>query len=394
MLTVKAIKDMQLGDELRDHVVKGLHIRMKARGASWYLEYYAAGDRRRPRLGAFPALTIELARDAARALLARVARGEDPSADRQARRDAATVDELCNVYLKFARRHNKPKSVANSKWIVEKYVRPLLGKRRVADVTRTEINDILEDIGETAPIAANRVKACLSKMFSLTADPQGDLKWRTDNPCKGALSFREHKRKRFAKPGELAALNNELRRLYTQHKLAVSSIYCMLYVGSRVTELVAARIDELVLHDDGTGRIEPAEHKTDEHTDRTLRLPVQAVAIVKDVLADAVAGETHIFGELGRCKDPRRAVFDVWDKARTAAGCPDLQLRDIRRTFASAAKSRGVSLDQIGELFDHQNPSTTKRYAWLFDDAARAVSQSTGDHIGELLEGPKALTND
>jgi hypothetical protein len=75
----------------------------------------------------------------------------------------------------------------------------------------------------------------------------------------------------------------------------------------------------------------------------------------------------------------------VWERVRERAGCPDLQLRDARRTFASIAVSTGKSLDQIGGLLHHVDSRTTRRYAWLIEDARRQAVDEIGDQFAKLM---------
>ncbi len=389
-LSAQTARDLQPGAELRDHVVEGLQLRATTTGKSWHVYYRVAGQRRRPKIGTFPALSLEAARDAARTMLADVAKGRDPSAERAELRRAPTVDGLLDYYLReYAEREYKPETLAQARRVVAR-VRLNLGNRRVADVTRDEVNAMLDAISSNSgAVMANRVRMYLSKAFSLAEDPNGALKWREPhtNPCRGARHNRERRRRRHIKPHEFAALHAALQDLNTQFPAQVAAIYVMLFVGSRVTELAKARRDELVLCEDGTARLEPAEHKTADYTDRVIHVPRQAADILKRLPPHASG---YLFGELGTHAAPRHSIFRVWAMARERAGCADIQPRDLRRTFASVAKTRGASLDAIGELLSHKSTETTKGYAYLFADTATELAQRTGDAVQGLLEGRKS----
>ena len=73
---------------LSDTEVPGLRLRATAGVATYFACWTdrATGERRREKLGPRGALTLEQARDAARAVLGGVARGDDPQAKRAARR--------------------------------------------------------------------------------------------------------------------------------------------------------------------------------------------------------------------------------------------------------------------------------------------------------------------
>ena len=75
----------------------------------------------------------------------------------------------------------------------------------------------------------------------------------------------------------------------------------------------------------------------------------------------------------------------VWTQIRAEAGYPDLRLHDLRRSFASAALSAGVSLAQIGELLGHRNTATTKRYSYLITESATVAATIAADRISAMM---------
>ena len=52
-----------------------------------------------------------------------------------------------------------------------------------------------------------------------------------------------------------------------------------------------------------------------------------------------------------------------------------MRLHDLRHTYASVLASSGLSLPVIGALLGHATPTTTHRYAHLFDDPLRAATE-------------------
>ena len=75
-----------------------------------------------------------------------------------------------------------------------------------------------------------------------------------------------------------------------------------------------------------------------------------------------------------------------WRTVRTGAGLEDVQLRDLRHTFASHALALGETLPVIGKLLGHTQVQTTARYAHLARDTVKASAARIGDSIDGDLE--------
>src|SRR5437879_1963802 len=97
----------------------------------------------------------ETARREAKVQLGRVAGGDDPVEDRQLDHKAITVKELCTRYLVDLQaglilgkggRPKKASTITTDTGRIERHIIPLLGTRRVKDLTKTDINKVLKDI--------------------------------------------------------------------------------------------------------------------------------------------------------------------------------------------------------------------------------------------------------
>ena len=390
-LTVEAARALPPGRVLKCHVVRGLELHAGRTGKTWKLYYRASdGTQRRPKIGTFPTLPIEAAREVAKDWHKLIAKGVDPSADRQALRKAPTFDDLFVEYERdVIDKLYKPQTQVSARSAWSKYILPEFGSIRVADLTVVDVNRLLAKIGKRHHAMAANVRAYLSRAMELAES--SSLGWRPkgSNPCRDSecLAFGIRRRKRHVRPDEFAGIHAELQKLAKDAPYHVACVYAILYSGSRVTEMAKARHEDVVADERGV-RIVPSDHKTAGHgIERTIWLPAQTVRLLASLPRDR---NGYLFGPLGELKEPRRAVWDIWHAAAEAAGCPDLQVRDLRRTFASAARSRGVSLDDVGDLFDHGSAETTKHYAFLFDEASAAKVQKVGDELQKLLEGSKS----
>lgn len=389
-LTPAAARDAKPGDVLRDHEVKGLSLRAGAERKSWQFYYTTrAGDERRPTIGHFPDMSLSRARGVAQGLKDRVAQGEDPSADWKAAKAAPTVADLAGDYVRdWVLLKNGERWAREVEYRLAQCILPGLGFKRVAEVTRADVDRFLADVlarkytpatrrqykGPTAPGSANHCRAILSKMFNL-AEEKG-LRPQHSNPVRFAERATLRKRKVVATPDALPEIAAAMERL--QHKYPegderrvralrqVACLWTLFLTGGRVGEVLDAT--GLELQADGLVKV---EHKTARHIgDKTIHVPRLARELL-DRLPPHPTG--RLFGKIRL----RRA----WEQVRTEAGCPTLQMRDIRRTFASYALSIGVTLEQVGDHFGHTDVETTKGYSWMLKGARADMVERVADHI-------------
>lgn len=418
-LTAATARDLQPGNVLKDHSVKGLELHCYPNGRKVWKLYYRApdGQRRRPTIGEYPTWRVDEAREEAKRWLKERDRGNDPSAARKSYKASPTVSEWADFWLaEYCARHDKPRTVEEKKRRVALYIKPLMGKIKVADVKLSDINKCLDRVavervverktkmgearrkkggkptqivmgGETV---ARHVRSDLSGLMRFAEHDDHKIRPRHSNPVRDSDMFKKPKRRRHMKGDEAPKVAVALDTLAATYPHRVAALWCILLAGTRVTELVTAR---RAWREGNT--IVLGEHKTDRTgDDRVIVLPEQAVKIIEGLADD---GSGYIFGrELsnaakrkdGKVNDRARwLVRTVWEKAREAAGCADLRVQDFRRTFASAAKSAGRSIETVGELFGHRDIETTNGYSWLFEEAAVAAAQDTADELEKRMRG-------
>src|SRR6266478_4963455 len=204
-LTVRRIETVQPSSsrqEIHDGLLVGLYLIVQPSGAkSFAVRYRYAGQPRKLTLGAFPAITLEAARDIGGKALRAAAEGRDPATEKQsakgdAKRQAAEEirgkrDLFENVARDFIERHAmknnrestwretarilgfKPDPDNAGKLLV---VEPQKGKpptvlqlwsgRKVQDITKRDVITLLDTVRDRAPIMANRNLAAVRKLFN------------------------------------------------------------------------------------------------------------------------------------------------------------------------------------------------------------------------------------
>lgn len=354
-------------------------LRVKPSGRRTYIvQYRAEGRSRRMTLGRHGIITAEQARRKARVVLGTVAGGEDPASARDTARASPTMAALAERYLReHAIPHKKPSSVAGDEWLLNKYIVPALGTRRVQNVTRTDVAKLHHDLRET-PYVGNRALALLSKMFSLAE--QWGLRPDSSNPCQHVQRFKEAKRERFLSTDELTRLGQilaEADESGTEHPAAVTAIRLLIFTGCRRGEILDLRWEDI---DWERGLLRIRDSKTGGRT-----VPLNTPAM--EVLRSIEPGDSPWVIPGHKQGAHLVNLTKPWERIRVMADLRDVRLHDLRHSFAAAAAGAGQSLPIIGALLGHTQPQTTQRYAHLADDPVRAASEAVGAKLVAAMRG-------
>jgi integrase len=349
-----------------DDVVKGFGIRVtEAGGRAFILNYRrkADGRERRVTIGSFPDWSTTAAREEAKRLKREVDGGADPIGEHQAERAAATVADLCARFIEDYLPRKRPWTQFGYRQQITTDILPKLGMMKVAAVSVADIDAFHRQISKRAPTHANRVLAVLSKMFSLA------IRWglRSDNPCKGIERNQEQKRHRYLTGPELARLATALDELRDQG--AANAVRLLLLTGARRGETLAAKWADIDL--EAKVWTKPGA-TTKQKTLHRIPLSDAACRLLAEMREQAGDDATWLF-PAPKNDGHRTDIREAWDALRKSAKIPDVRTHDLRHSYASILASSGLSLPVIGALLGHTTPTTTHRYAHLFDDPLRAA---------------------
>lgn len=368
-----------------DDALAGFGVKVLPTGAKRYIVKYRAGGggrnaaQRWLTLGAHGQLTPDQARAMAQQVLAAVARGADPQAEKVERRTAPT---LADVWERFHREH-LPQRKAATRYEYEgqwrQAIAPKLGKVPVATLTRSQVDRLHKSMSQT-PYRANRVIALLSRLLTLAE--VWELRPAGTNPCKHIDRFREKSRERYLTADELQRLGATMRSMVTAGELsdqAAHAVQLLLLTGARLNEVLSAEwtwVDEkhrvIALPDSKTGK-------------KPVFLSDAALLVLNQQRAIA-GGGTYIFparGGEGRMINLRKS----WKRVCKKADLDGVRLHDLRHTAASIAVGQGASLPIIGRLLGHSQAQTTQRYAHVDTDPALVAANALGKVVAENLTG-------
>ena len=385
--SVKRLKVPERGSCIYyDAAVKGLGVRVTAAGARSFILNYRTkvGRERRATLGSAQDWQVTAARARAKDLKKQIDNGGDPLADVEQERAAPTVHDLIDRFEVEHLPKRRAGTQADYKSILTNHVRPHWGRHvKVIDVTTDDIEQLHRKISSAGhKRRANTAVAVLSKMFSLA------VRWRmrSDNPCRGIERNSETKRKRYLSAEELARLLAALAAHPSQQ--AANVFRLLLLTGARRGEVLAMRWADV---DVTAGKWVKPGSTTKQKTEHDVPLSAPARQLLAEIAAQQTSKRglpEFVFpgnGSLGHIVETKRA----WRHIAKAAGISDLRIHDLRHSFASELVSGGASLPLIGALLGHSTPSTTARYAHLFDDPLKAAVERVGAVITAAGNGSK-----
>ena len=405
-LGLRRVRALQPGEVVWDESLAGFGARRQKSDAVSYVLFYRTKDGRQRwfTIGRHGSpWTPDTARTEARRLLGEVASNADPAADKRAKRNAQTVAELCDSYLEEVKagrlltRRKVPKkasTLAIDVGRIERHIKPLIGSRSVAAVTREDVDALLHDIakGKTAGNtksakarglarvrggqgAANRVVGLLGAIFTFAVR----RRMRPDNPVRGVEMFADGKRERRLSEDEYRTLGAALEKAVCEDfwPAAVAAARFLALTGWRSGEALALRWDEVDI-----------ERRTatlgDTKSGRSVRPLSQAAC---DALRSLTRSGDLVFRATRGDGDVVMSGFKKVFKKIGALGSlsPDITPHTLRHSFASLAADLGYSEPTIAALIGHKGRSMTSRYVHSADTVLLAAADAVADRTRELM---------
>jgi integrase len=374
-----------------DAVVAGFGCRVTAAGVkSFILNYRAGGRQRRYTIGSFPDWSVVAARNEAAQLKREIDRGHDPMAEREHHRQAPTVSQLCERYLaEHVDIHNKPRTRAENRRMVEKIIKPRLGRLKADAVDYEDVARLHCELQRT-PRQANYAVAMLSKMFNLAE--RWKLRPLNSNPCRHIRRYPETARDRYLSADELQALGTALRELEAAGRIRPAVAACIRFLaltGCRLSEAIELGWDAV---DTKAGMWRLSDAKAGARF-----VPLGAPALA--VLASLEMGGERVFPGV-----TTNTVEHAWAgvKAqpelgkrgrpgiRDRAGIPDVRIHDLRHTVGTYAGGAGLNAFMVRDLLGHRTMAMTGRYVSRHADPLSQAADVVSGQIAAALDGKPA----
>ncbi|NJL26400.1 MAG: tyrosine-type recombinase/integrase [Thermoanaerobaculia bacterium] len=379
-LTHRGIESFTAGKWLTDYMddtLTGFGVRVHHTGKKvYFLRYIIDGTRRRMNLGTYPALSLADARDRAKELIGRLAKGEDPQAEKNAERQAETFGELAAEYLENHAKRNKRRWQEDER-IIQANLLPVWKNKKAKNITRRDLAEVLDTIvARNAPVMANRTKALISKIYNYGLS-RDIVQY---NPCFGVpMPTKARQRDRVLSEAEIRAF---WRALDHVEPVMAATFRMRLLTAQRGLEVLSMRWEQIR---DGWWTIPPEVAKNG----LAHRVPV--VPQVEELLAEL---RKHTGGSVWVFASPRKRGARITTITRAAmriaeaAGIENLTAHDLRRTAASHMTSMGIPRLVVSKILNHAESGITAVYdRHGYDAEKRDALERWAAKLEEILSG-------
>jgi integrase len=239
--------------------------------------------------------------------------------------------------------------------------------RQITEIKRADIKGLIRQKAQTAPIAANRLLALISKIFNwalkedlIEASPAMMI----DRPGK------ETERERSLSADEIKSIWGAFDR-YPWGPL----FKMLLITGQRCGEVGGMKWSEVT--EDGW-RI------PNERAKRGKGHLVPLSSLAREVLADIPQMGEYVFR--WRNDKPLQGWSNAKERVDKIATIAHWRLHDLRRTFATHLRSLGIDRLIVSKLLNHAEGGVTKIYdRWAADPEKTAAMERWASRLREII---------
>jgi integrase len=373
--------------DLWESTLSGFGVRLSPGGhCSFVVRYRVNGRLRRFTIGPFPRVSLADARERARTALRCAQGGRDLAAEKIEARRAETFAELADEYIE---RHASKKRSGredvrllkgspHKKRTGKKPHVPIVtrwGSRKVKEITRRDVRDLIDDIGARAPIMANRVLALVRKVFNFGIERD----WVDANPCHMVKrAAPERQRDRVLSEDEIRAVWKALNK---EDAVIAAVLRLRLLTAQRGGEVLGAKWAEVDLRT-GWWTI-PAERSKNGLAHRVPLSP-PAVKVLKS-LRSRTGDSSWVFPspkkEDASIAHAQKAIERVVERSHVG-----FRGHDLRRTAASLMVGVGVPRLVVSKILNHVENGVTAVYdRHSYDLEKRAALDFWGKRVEAII---------
>ena len=374
---------------------------------SYFVDYRnAKGTRRRLTIGRHGALTAETARKLAVKVLGEAVRGEDPAEERLTQRKSITVKELCTRYMSLAEKglimgkRSRPKKASTlyvDKGRIARHIVPLLGTKRVRDLTAADINRFIRDVasGKTAVTektqkkrgksiveggkgTATRTAGLLGGILTFAVS-EGII---PTNPSIGVKRPADNHRVRRLSPEEYRQLGKALEAAVAADDAVqgITAIRLLALTGCRSGEILGLKWQEV----DKPGN---CLRLADSKEGASIRPIGETVFQILDHV-DRIKSNPYVLTSLSGT-GPFGGLTGAWQRAMARSKLVGVTPHTLRHSYASVAGDLGFTEFTIAALLGHSAGSVTSRYVHHLDSVLISAADKVAAAVHKMMSEDK-----
>jgi integrase len=374
---------------------------------SYFVDYRnAKGTRRRLTIGRHGALTAETARKLAVKVLGEAVRGEDPAEERLTQRKSITVKELCTRYMSLAEKglilgkRSRPKKASTlyvDKGRIARHIVPLLGTKRVRDITPADINRFIRDVasGKTAVTektlkkrgksiveggkgTATRTAGLLGGILTFAVS-EGII---PTNPSIGVKRPADNHRVRRLSPEEYRQLGKALEAAEAADDAVqgITAIRLLALTGCRSGEILGLKWQEV-------DKLGNCLRLADSKEGASIRPIGETVFQILDHV-DRIKSNPYVLTSLSGT-GPFGGLTGAWQRAMARSKLVGVTPHTLRHSYASVAGDLGFTEFTIAALLGHSAGSVTSRYVHHLDSVLISAADKVAAAVHKMMSEDK-----
>lgn len=380
-----------------DGELKGFGVKIFPTGVKSFIFQYRTreGKSKRLTIGKMSdSLTVEQARKIATERMREVLNGIDPQAEKKARKDAQTVDQVIDAYLLSDAFMGKAQTTRDSDMgRITRHIRPILGNATADTLTTNDVRKLVKGVTDGVTAVKLKTKArgvahvkggagTAKKAFMLLRAichwakgegiPAGvNVEW------SGVKLAQDGQRETIIEDADAyGRLFHTLDTMQNEKRIrdaVADAIRLVALTGMRRGEVAGLRwsyVDlksmQLVLP--------PLAHKTGHGSGKKKYIALPSVAA--EIIARQPAGKADDYVFRPAKGSGALALSKPWRDVRKEADLPDdLGLHCLRHSVASHLAMAGASTAELMQQMGHKQATTTARYIHFAENARSTLAE-------------------
>ncbi len=410
-MTLPFVKTVPVKEKLVnyfDEALSGFALRVYPSGVKTFsIKYRNKFDQQRFfKVGSFPNMTLEQAKERARGLLRDIELGKDPAKEKSKNKEVKTVSELCDWYMKEATTHKKPRTIIENRSCIERLIKPLIGKVPTESLTKGQIETMKYEIikgdkvrkDEKSDKLRGRIKvrggnAAAGKAVSLlgTILEFGISKEQLQiNPARGIKKPPLKPKEEFLTLEEIKKLGNILSipKWSVNYKDDVNAIKLLLLTGCRKNEILTLKWQYVDFQNQ-------CFRFPDTKTGKQIRpFGIGALRLLQQIRRENNSEWVIPSRRTGLHLVNLRASFISILESKDETENKILEkekftIHSLRHTFTSVGADLGYTEFTLAGLVGHKLKGITNRYSHLPDKSLIASANHISSEIEHALKGTK-----